>query len=186
MNSNAPTYKVAKRSYAGTRGACIHPKGCKVRSIATNPTRQGIRKYNKRGVRKRKMKTNPGDNHFKVFVNKGGAAYASSAEFMWDTGAQPACVCGLESARDWGLLIPGGQLHQTTGQYPSVTDAITGVSGVPIPSRKFHNFPIEIQWHGQTYGPIIITMTVYRGGSAILGAPPIGKFRKLGLSVSFK
>ena len=80
MNSNAPTRKVVKCSYGGTRSARIHPKGYKVCSIATTPNRQGIKKYNKRGVRKRNMKTNAGDNVFEVicesrwntFCNVGG------------------------------------------------------------------------------------------------------------------
>ena len=158
MNSNVPTCKVVKRSYGGTRGTRIHPRGCKVRSIATRPGRQGIRKYNKRGVRKRKMKTNPGDDRFRVFVSKGGMPFAASKEFLWDTGAHPDCVCGYGIARDWGILTPGGGINNPTGTYPSSLGHITGASGVPIPTRKFRNFPIEIQWHGQTYGPFNVTI----------------------------
>ena len=42
-----PTCKVVLRTYAGTRGARIHPKGCQVRSYADDDTRDNIRKYNK-------------------------------------------------------------------------------------------------------------------------------------------
>jgi hypothetical protein len=135
MNNNAPTCKVVKRSYGGTCSARIHPKGCNVCSIATTPNRQGIRKYNKRGVRKRKMKTNAGDNVFKVFVNKGGTPFATLEEFLWDTGAQLRCLCDLEVARYWGLIIPGGGVNNSTGQYPSGPGIIRGVSGFPIPTR---------------------------------------------------
>ena len=106
------------------------------------------------------MKTNAGDNAFKVFVNKGGTPFATSEEFSWNTGAQLACLCGLTVARDWGLIIPGGGVNNSTGQYPSGPGTIRGVSGVPVPTRMFRNFPIEIQWHGQTYGPINVNMTV--------------------------
>ena len=184
MNSDRKTCKVVLRSYEGTRGARIHPEGCKVRSVARRPDR--IRKYNKRGVRKRKMKTNVGDDRFKVFVGKGGMPWATSKEFLWDTGAQPDLMCGYRIARAWGILVPGGSINNPTGTYPSTSASIIGASGVPIPTRQFRNFPIEIQWRGQTYGPFNVTVSVYRNAPAILGAPSIAKLRKLGLSVSFK
>ena len=132
------------------------------------------------------MKTDAGDNRFKVFVNKGGTSIATSKEFMWDTGAQPACICGFEIARQWGLLLPVGGLNDYTGTCPSSVSQVTGASGVPIPARKFRNFPIEINWHGHRYGPINVTVTVYRGGRRAIGVPSIAQFRKLVLSVSFK
>ena len=188
MNSDAPTCKVVKRTYGGGRsGARIHPRGCKVRSIATRPYlphRKGIKKYNKLGVRKRKIKTYA--NRLKVFVNKGGTPFASSEEFLWDTGAQPACICGFETARQWGLLLPTGGLNDYTGTYPSSVSQVTGASNVPMPARKFRNFPLEINWHGQRYGPINVTVTVYKGGRRVIGVLSITRFRKLGLSVSFK
>jgi hypothetical protein len=188
MDSDAPTCKVVKRTYGGSRkGARIHPKGCKVRSIATRPylpTRKGIKKYNKRGVRKRKIKTD--DNRLKVFVNKSGTPFATSEEFLWDTGAQPACICGFEIARQWGLLLPAGGFDDYTGSYPSSVSQVTGASGVPIPARKFRNFPIKINWHGHRYGPINVTVPVCRGRRRVIDVPSIAHFRKLGLSVSFK
>jgi hypothetical protein len=135
-------------------------------------------------VRKRKIKTDA--NRLKVFVNKGGTPFATSKEFLWDTGVQPACVCGFEIARQWGLLLPAGGLDAYTGTYPTSTDVIVGVSGQGLPARKFRNFPIEINWHGQRYGPINVAVTVYRGGRRVIGVPSIAQFRKLGLSVSFK
>ena len=56
-------------------------------------------------------------------------------EFLWDTGAQLPCLCDLEVARAWGLIIPGGGVNNSTGQYPSGSGTIRGVSGVPIPTR---------------------------------------------------
>jgi hypothetical protein len=47
----------------------------------------------------------------------------------------PECLCGLEVARKWGLIVSEGGVNESTGQYPSSAGHINGVSGVPIPTR---------------------------------------------------
>ena len=101
--SPRPTCKVVLRTYEGTRGVRIHPEGCKVRSYADDNTRKRIRKYNKRDVRKQKLKTKAGDVDKYVWVRRTVNGVVHRKQFLWDTGAESG-ACGVIVARQWGII----------------------------------------------------------------------------------
>ena len=88
------TCKVVLRTYQGTRGARIHPKGCKVRSYADDAGRDKIRKFNKREDPKYKIKTPVGALDRYVWVRRTVNGVVHRKKILWDTGAESGS-CGL-------------------------------------------------------------------------------------------
>ena len=185
-----PTCKVVLRTYEGTRGARIHPKGCKVRSHAADATRKNIRKYNKNEVEKYKIKTK--QKELSVYVRRTVNGVIHRKKFIWDTRAT-AARCGVVLARQWGIIhnpsaSHSGSADDSTGAFRSQRKRIQGANGNIYYESEYRNVPVEVEVkiNGQLrLYPITMNLGVAHNNSHLISAPNIASLRKQGLSVSF-
>lgn len=175
-----PTCKVVKKP--NETGARIYPRGCKVRRV--QQADGSIKKYNKQGQEKAKIRYAIGDpmgrNIAYVWLaidypNAGNVEHTRGVHMIWDTGAT-ITLMKYADAEAWGLIRkPNGRLRAFSDAHSQ--NAHGEVSRV----RIYKNVPFTIKWGNveETVRDDIMVHSPPVVGSNLLGTKTMRKLKRL-------
>ena len=178
-----PKCKVVLREHEGSRGARIHPRGCRVTGRVQTLGGER-RKVDKRGVLKqRKVKVKTSAREFMVHARSDTmiAGAPQHLQYIYDTGATNS-TANLVAARQLGLI--SGADNTPTQRYVGRTseEFATTASGQQVPVTRFQGVQLTLRETGRSSRA---DMVVFPRASLLFGVGHMRGQRKF-LSVKYK